>query len=181
LDAELLHDKAEAQRIAAAIDDLEDAVTNVIADTRRERRNPHQRGIDLGEVVRERLAFWEVLTRAQQRTLDVRLHPGLLPVDAPRHDLQELVDVLVGNILRHTPSGRAARVTTAPGSHGGAHLIVEDAGLGFSPNAGGAARGSGLGLEIARRVARDSGGTVALGRSDLGGALFDVELGPAKR
>ncbi len=180
LDAELLHDKAEAQRIAAAIDDLEDAVTNVIADTRRERRNPHQRGIDLGEVVRERLAFWEVLTRAQQRTLDVRLHPGLLPVDAPRHDLQELVDVLVGNILRHTPSGRAARVTTAPGRHGGAHLSVEDAGLGFSPNAGGAARGSGLGLEIARRVARDSGGTVALGRSDLGGALVDVELGPAK-
>jgi signal transduction histidine kinase len=180
LDAERLRDKAEAQRIAAAIDDLEDAVTNVIADTRRERTDPQRRGVDLGEVVRERLEFWEVLTRAQQRPLDVRLHPVPLVVDAHRRDVQELVDVLVGNLLRYTPSGRAARVTTMARAHGGAHLIVEDAGPGFSPNASGAGRGSGLGLEIARRVARDSGGMVAVGRSDLGGAWVDVELGPPR-
>ena len=43
LDAELLHDKAEAKRITDAIDDLENAVTNVIADTRRERSSSERR------------------------------------------------------------------------------------------------------------------------------------------
>jgi signal transduction histidine kinase len=178
LDAERLQDGSEAQRIMSAVDDLEEAVTNVIADTRREGRQPEHRDADLSEVVRERLAFWEVLARAQRRPLDVRLHPHALPVHARRHDLQQLVDVLVDNVLRHSPAGGAARVTTAPRSHGGARLVVEDTGPGFANRALRKAGGSGRGLEIARRVARNAGGAVTLGRSDLGGARVEVELGP---
>lgn len=180
LDAERLQDPAEAQRIMSAVDDLEEAVTNVIADTRRERREPEQRDADLGEVVRERIAFWEVLARAQRRPLDLRLHPGALPVDARRHDVQQLVDVLIDNVLRHSPAGGAARVTTAAGSHGGGRLVVEDTGSGFANRTLRQAGGSGRGLEIARRVARDAGGAVMLGHSDLGGARVEVELGPPR-
>ncbi len=61
LDAELLQDKVEARRIMAAVDDLEAAVTNVIADTRRERGSVDLRGADLTDVVHGRMAFWEVL------------------------------------------------------------------------------------------------------------------------
>lgn len=179
LDAELLADKAEAARITAAVDDLEDAVTNVIADTRRERTRGEQPDVDLGEIVRERLAFWEVLTRAQERILEIRLHTERVPVAVHRHELEELVDVLVGNVLRHTIAGCALRVTTEPGSDGGGRLVVEDAGAGF--HGGGtatAARSSGRGLEIARRIASGAGGTLTLGVSDLGGACVDVELAP---
>ncbi|HTL87657.1 MAG TPA: HAMP domain-containing sensor histidine kinase [Acidimicrobiia bacterium] len=177
LDAELLRDKDEAKRITNAIDDLENAVTSVIADTRRERHDPEQSGVDLAEVVRERLAFWGVLTRAQQRTLVVHLYPDPLTVDVRRRDLEEVIDVLIGNVLRHTAPGCAVGVTTTPRFGGGGHLIVEDAGSGLRADDSGATRGSGRGLEIARRIAHAAGGAVTLDGSDLGGARVDVELG----
>jgi signal transduction histidine kinase len=180
LDAELLHDKDEAQRISDAVDDLEAVVTSVIAETRGERRQPEPRGVDLGEAVRERMAFWSVLARGQQRAIEIRLHDGALPVNARRHDVQELLDVLVGNVLRHTAPGSAARVTTEPRPQGGGRLVIEDAGPGFEPNGREPARGTGLGLDIARRVAFEAGGSLALGRSDLGGARVDVDLGPLR-
>jgi signal transduction histidine kinase len=95
---------------------------------------------------------------------------GPLPVDAHRHDVQELLDVVVGNVLRHTPPGRDARVTTIPRPDGGGCLVVEDAGPGLDANANDPPRGTGLGLAIARRVALEAGGLLALGRSDLGEA-----------
>ncbi len=179
LDAELLSDEAESQRIMAAVDDLETAVTFVIADTRRD-RSPDERGADLTDVVRERIAFWEVLARAQRRPLDLCLASEPLRVDARRHDLQQLVDVLLDNVLRHTPAGGAARVTSAPGAHGGARFVVEDAGPGVAAPALKSAKGTGRGLEIARRVARDSAGSLTIAKSDLGGARVEVELGPAR-
>jgi signal transduction histidine kinase len=180
LDAELLSDEAESQRIMAAVDDLETAVTFVIADTRRDRRSPDERGADLTDVLRERIAFWEVLARAQRRPLDLCLHPAPLRVDARRHDLQQLIDVLLDNVLRHTPAGGAARVTSEPGTQGGARFVVEDAGPGVAGPVLETAKGTGRGLEIARRVARDSSGSLTIGKSDLGGARVEVALGPAR-
>jgi signal transduction histidine kinase len=177
LDAELLRDPFEAQRIMAAVDDLESAVTNVIADTRQERRPTASHAVDVGEVLRDRLAFWEVLARAQGRALELHLERDPLPVRAPRRDVQQLVDVLVDNVLRHTPSGRTARVSIMRTPNGGAHLVVEDAGPGFARSSR-ASKGSGRGIEIARRIAHDSGGSLSTGRSDLGGARVDIELGP---
>jgi signal transduction histidine kinase len=179
LDAELLDASAEAERIGHAIDDLENAVTNVIADTRRERNHSDERGVDLNAVVRDRLTYWNVLTRAQQRTLDVHLHGGPLPVDLRRRDVEELLDILLGNVLRHTAPGRPARVTTIQQAGGGGHLIVEDAGAGFDRNSAAAPRSSGRGLEIAQRIALSANGTLTRGRSELGGARVDVELGSA--
>jgi signal transduction histidine kinase len=180
LDAERLRDHDEKRRIMAAVDDLEEAVTAVIAETRGERPRSTDAGADFSAVVRDRIAFWEVLARAQRRPLELRLHPDALFVAASRHDLQQLVDVLVDNVLRHTPAGGSARVTTAPGSPAGAILVVEDAGPGFAARGRREPRGSGLGLDIARRIARDAGGTVTLGHSDLGGARVSVELGPPR-
>ena len=178
LDAELLSDKAESARISAAVDELEQVVTSVIAETRGERRQPEPRGVDLDQAVRERMAFWSVLARGQGRTVEVVTNGEPLLVDVHRHDVQELLDVLVGNVLRHTPSGRAARVTTAPRPGGGGCVVVEDAGPGFDSDEHTRARGTGLGLDIARRIAHEAGGTLILGRSDLGGARVEVELGP---
>lgn len=179
LDAERLTDEAEAKRISAAVDDLEDVVTSVIAETRGGRRAPETRGVDLVEAVRERMAFWNVLARGQGRAVEVRLHEQPLPVDAHRRDVQELLDVLVGNVLRHTPAGCSARVTIESRPNGGGRLVVEDAGPGFDANANDRAPGTGLGLDIARRIASAAGGTLVLGRSELGGARIAVELGSA--
>jgi signal transduction histidine kinase len=179
LAVEHVRDNDEAERLTTAVDDLEDAVTNIIADTRRGERASSARGVDLTIVVRERLAFWTVLTRAQRRAFETALHDGPLEVDARRRDVEELVDVVVGNVLRHTEPWCAARVTTTRGATGGGHLIVEDAGSGLHANTS-TSRGSGRGLDIARRIAGDSGGTVMIGQSDLGGTRVDIELGPCQ-
>jgi signal transduction histidine kinase len=179
LDAERLRDEDEKRWIMTAVDDLEQAVTAVIAETRRERPRSAA-GTDFSAVVRERVAFWDVLARAQRRPFEIRLHPGALFVAMSRHDLQQLVDVLVDNVLRHTPAGGAARLTTMPRSPAGATLVVEDAGPGFPARGRREPRGSGLGLEIARRIALAAGGSVTLGHSDLGGARVAVELGPPR-
>jgi signal transduction histidine kinase len=180
LDVERLHDQAEAGRLSAAVDDLEEAVTNIIADTRRGERDLETRCVDLTSIVRDRLQFWNVLTRAQQRAFETNLTEHPVEVDARRRDVEELVDVVVGNVLRHTEPDCRARVTTIGRAGGGGHLIVEDAGPGVN-GATSTIRGSGRGLEIARRIAGESGGTVTIGHSDLGGARVDVELGPATR
>jgi len=179
LDAEQLGDEAEARRITAAVDELEDAVTRVIADTRRERPVAPPRGIDLGAVVAERTAFWEVLARAQRRQLTVALDPAEIIADARRDDVRQLVDVLLDNVLRHTPAGTPARVSTKASGDGGGRLVVEDAGPGLRGRAARRSRGSGLGLEIARRIARDAHGSLSIGRSELGGLRVEVVLGPA--
>jgi signal transduction histidine kinase len=179
LAVERLDDKDEASQLTTAVDDLEDAVTNIIADTRRGERDSSTRGVDLTTVVRERLKFWTVLTRAQQRAFETSLHDGPLEVDARQRDVEELVDVVVGNVLRHTEPSCSARITTTPGAIGGGHLIVEDAGAGLQTHTL-TSRGSGRGLEIARRIAGDSGGTVLIGQSDLGGTRVDIELGPSR-
>lgn len=178
LDAERLSDGDEAARIRAAVDDLEEAVTSVIADTRRDRRSPEDHSVELGEIVRERVAFWEVLARAQQRPLELCLHPQPLSVRARRRDVQQLVDVLVDNVLRHTHAALPLRVSTQPRAGGGGFLIVEDGGPGLAARSMKRAQGSGRGVEIARRIARDSGGALTFGRSDLGGTRAEVELGP---
>ncbi len=180
LDAELLRDETESKMIAAAADELEGAVTSLIADTRADRRAATPRGVELGAAVRERMAFWDVLARGQGRTISVFVGDEPLFIDARRRDVHELVDVLVGNVMRHTPAGCAARVTTLARAGGGGHLVVEDAGAGFAGTPDTAAPGSGLGLDIARRLAGEAGGAITLGPSVLGGGRVDVELGPAK-
>jgi signal transduction histidine kinase len=176
LDIELLDDEADVRRITRAIDDIENAVTNVIADTRRERADNERRTADLARTVRERSSFWGVLMRAQDRVFEVRDAPLPLPVYARRREVEEVVDVLLGNVLRHTAPGVAVRVTTEPRPGGGGRLIVEDAGAGFAARA--ATRGRGRGLNIAHRIAHDSGGAVTSRVSDLGGARFDADFGP---
>ncbi|WP_407547886.1 HAMP domain-containing sensor histidine kinase [Streptomyces sp. Pv4-95] len=162
LDAETLRDPAEAERIATSVAALELGVDEVIRRARRPLSDSAPTA-DLSAITRDRTAFWLPLAEDQDRTVEVHTPPGPLPVRVPRDELAAALDALIGNVLDHTPHGTPFRVTVR--SRGdAAELLIQDDGPGFATSdtaeRGISGAGStGLGLDIARRTAQESGGT----------------------
>lgn len=175
---------AAAAPVMRHVDALEQAITELIQDTRQGDVGVAE-VCDAAGVLAERVAFWRVLAEDQNRPLRTHLAGGPLPVRVPAADLAACLDALLANIFAHTPDGTAFAVTLAPRKGGGAVVSVDDAGPGF----GGAdplrrglshAGSTGLGLDIARQTAQASGGGLRADRSEImGGARVVVELGPA--
>jgi signal transduction histidine kinase len=134
-------------------------------------------------VIAGRAAFWRPLAEDQDRQMSVQVTPGPVFVQVSREDLVACADVLLENVFTHTPEGVALAVRLSRRAGGGAWLVVADDGPGFPPG-GPVRRGlsgggsTGLGLDIARRVAESSGGTMTLGRSAAGGGCVTLGLGP---
>ncbi len=179
LDAEALHDPADAERVGNHVTQLERMLTAVIHAARRPQREGRMPSSDAREVVRERVSFWSALAEDQRRTDSVSLPAGPLPVRCSAEDLAAAVDALVENVIAHTPEGTDFAVTLVPIPYG-ARLTVSDEGPGLPDEAavrGRSDRGSsGLGLDIARRCAEGSGGRMTLGSNASGGASITLEL-----
>jgi signal transduction histidine kinase len=139
---------------------------------------------DVGKVVAERVDFWSALADDQGRTLRLALPERPLRARLDETELTDVVDVLIDNVFAHTDEGVGLEVWLVPRADGAVVLTVEDGGPGL-PSADVIERGSsgagstGLGLDIVRRAAVASGGSLELGRSRLGGALIRLVLGPA--
>ena len=185
IDAESLRDDFERARMLVDVDALEGTVDDVIVAARR----PVPTGLvtcDAVAVVAERTAFWRPLAEDTERMMTVELADGELPVRVTADDLRACMDVLLENDFSHTPDGVAMDVRLSARAAGGAWLVVSDDGPGF-PDTGPAERGSstggstGLGLDIVRRAAEASGGTLTIGRSASGGGAVTVGLGAATR
>ncbi|MDN3351492.1 HAMP domain-containing sensor histidine kinase [Actinomadura sp. DC4] len=180
LELESLRDPAEAARAEASVAALERAVSQIIADTRRPARESTGR-CDAAEVVADRVRFWTVLAEDQDRPLTAPSPPGPLPVAVSREDLATCVDALLGNVFAHTPEGTGLTVSLDPRPSGGARLTVADEGPGFGPadpleRGVSGAGSSGLGLDIVRRTAESSGGSLSVGDSPTGGAQVTLDL-----
>ncbi len=183
LDAEGLHDPDEAARILAHVATLDRAVTGVIENARRPaevvptdvRRGP--RGCRPSGFLgcagrRSAAAHGPHGHRRSPARRRVPGRPGRLRRRADRQRLR-------AHARRHRISYRPVRVGAEPR---GTLLVVGDAGPGLGDperlRRGVSGAGStGLGLDIARRVAIESGGSLSFGRSPLGGAEVRVELG----
>ncbi|MGV9777569.1 HAMP domain-containing protein [Streptosporangium sp. NPDC003464] len=182
LEAETLRDKDEAARVGEAVDSVERMVTQVIREARRFDRGGAP-SCDAAQVVGDRVAFWSALAEDQDRPLRLDLADGPITVGVSGPELAACVDLLLENVFAHTPDGTPFTVELAAGPEGGARLVIADEGAGFAlpdPVGRGASGGSstGLGLDIARRTAEDSGGWLRAGSSPSGGAEVTLELGP---
>ncbi|GAA0803783.1 HAMP domain-containing sensor histidine kinase [Spirilliplanes yamanashiensis] len=182
LEAESLADPADAARITDHVDALQRAVTDLIEQARRrsDDRPAAEQRCDATAIVRDRVAFWQVLADDTGRAVTAALPDGPLPVAVAWDDLAAALDALLGNVFAHTPDGTdfSVRLAAAPG--GGATLEVADAGPGFpggaAPARGDSGAGStGLGLDIARRAAA----TFRAGNAPGGGAAVTLTLPPA--
>ena len=144
---------------------------------------PEPLSCDAAEVIRERVAFWSALAEDEGRDLRLAGAEQPAPVTVPAAELRSALDSLLGNVFRHTPEGTAFAVDVHR-ERDALYILVSDAGPGI-PDADAALRrghghggpgSTGLGLDIARRVAESTGGGVTIGRSMLGGTEVRIML-----
>lgn len=183
IDAESLRDEAERDQLTIDIDALTRTVNNIIREARRPSASGGRVACDAVQVVQERTQFWQALAEDQGRYMTVAIDTDWLPVRVPTQDLTACVDILLENVFAHTPEGVSFGVRLTGRAGGGAWLVVADEGpgfgVGYSATRGSSGRGStGLGLDIARRIAEASGGSLTIGRSPYGGAAITLALGP---
>ena len=166
-------------RIARAVARMERLVRFFLV-LAREGRQPADVGkIELAALVREVVDEHDALAAppAPRWMVDV---PATAAVHAARDVVLTLVHNLVGNAIKHTPSGRIRLIWTAPGT-----LQIDDDGPGFAdlaPARGvettARATGYGVGLELMRRLCRLHGWEVQRGVSEWGGAQVRVVFDP---
>lgn len=126
--------------------------------------------------------------------IDMRLPTSLPNISVDAQRVEQILNNLVSNALRHTPDGGKIAVELLAAA-GQVVLTVRDSGAGISPQAlpyifdrfyradKSRARlegGTGLGLAIARKIAEAHGGTLTGDNHPDGGAIFTLKL-PAKR
>jgi signal transduction histidine kinase len=130
----------------------------------------------------------------KQVTLDTPVAEGLQEVWGDSARLEQALQNLVANALRHTPEGGQITLLAEPAGEG-ARLIVRDTGPGIPDGhmahifdrfyKADASRtdpysktGSGLGLSIVKAIVELHGGTVAAANTPGGGAEFTILLPP---
>jgi signal transduction histidine kinase len=185
LQAERLSSEQDRQSLGSAVDRMQEAVDGLIVAVRKggspasgEATSAARKG-DLASVVTRRLDFWRVLASEQGRKIGTAIDARPLPVHASEDELGSMFDGLLGNVFAHTPAATAFEVRVALITDH-AVLTVGDAGPGFAPGFDPTRRGvsgggsTGLGLDIARRLAEKNEGRLRTGRSPLGGAQVEV-------
>ena len=186
LQAETLGDADEAQNLLADITRMENAVDRMIEAARHPASaTPSPKLTDLGEVVRHRASFWQVLAEDQGRPTAVLIEPGEHVVAISEEELGALVDVLIENVFAHTAAGSGYVVRVGDRSDERIQLTVEDSGRGFRDlsvtRRGRSSTGStGLGLDIVAKAAERSGGVMQIGKTPTGGAEIVVVFGRAE-
>jgi signal transduction histidine kinase len=180
LTADSLADQEAREQVHETVARLRDEVDRIIRRPPASATRVVEKG-DAGQVLRERLAFWGALADDTGREWSHRAPAEPVPLDVPGEDLAAAVDVLLGNVFAHTPAGAAFAVTLADRPEA-VELTVDDAGPGIADGGAALRRGAsgagstGLGLDIARRLAEGTGGTVRISSSPLGGARVELVL-----
>jgi signal transduction histidine kinase len=163
-----------------AVAQMEQEVDKIIREARRPAPGEPS-SCDAAEVLAERMDFWSALADDQLREWHLVGADVPVPVPVGRPDLIAAADALLGNIFLHTGQGTEFAITLHAGD-GVVAIFFADAGPGIAdPDAalqrGRSGRGStGLGLDIARRVAESAGGELRIDRSALGGAQVQMWL-----
>lgn len=168
---------AEVDRLAAIIDEL-------LMLSRAEDRELQGEHVDLADAVRRAVLRWGAAAESRQITL-TPVYEGIGAAWCARADVDRTLDVLIENALSYSPVGGDVTI-----SGGAGRIEVSDRGPGLAPgedeivferfHRGRAGRqgpaGNGLGLAIARTLARAWHGDASLANRPGGGAIAVLEF-----
>ncbi|ACG74439.1 integral membrane sensor signal transduction histidine kinase [Anaeromyxobacter sp. K] len=141
---------------------------------------------DLAALCQEVAALHEGV--ASERGLELSVEGDGVSVRGDRRKLKQVLINLVQNAVEASAPGGEVVLEVAPAADGGARVRVLDRGAGVDPALGDAvfhpgvtskAKGSGLGLTVARAIARQHGGDLALAPRPDGGTAAELVL-PAR-
>jgi signal transduction histidine kinase len=130
--------------------------------------------------------------REREITVAVSVTPPDLSIWGDAQRLEQALQNLAANALRHTPN-RGRLELRAEQAQRGARLVVRDTGPGIPPehllrvfdrfykvdasrSAAAANPGSGLGLSIVRAIVERHGGRVTASNAPQGGAMFEISI-----
>jgi len=185
-------DPEVAEELDAALAEL-DRLTHIIEEllqlSQAGERSAGGERLALGELGARAAGRWDALAAEKEQRLvaDGRGASGAAWLS--RADADRILDALVENAIKYSPPGSAIEVATLAGG-----VEVRDRGPGIADGEeeqvferfhrgvagrGGGAPGTGLGLTIARELARTWGGDVTLRRRDGGGTVAVLTLPPA--
>jgi signal transduction histidine kinase len=131
-------------------------------------------------------------TRERRITIARRIDPEDLEVRGDPQRLEQALQNLASNALRHTPDGGSIELR-ASASGNGVRIGVADSGPGIPPehlprvfdrfykadpsrSVSAASSGSGLGLSIVKAIVERHGGTISAVNTPSGGAMFEIVL-----
>ena len=183
--------RRQAEFISASAEDLLRLVDELLDLAKAEsgRLEPAVAPVDLGELFEELRGTTAPLLSRPGVRLVVEPPRGIGTLDTDRTLLRHVLRNLLSNAVKFTESGTVSM--TATGEGGVARIAVRDSGVGIAEDdqprvfeeffqVRGAlqsqAKGSGLGLPFARRVARVLGGDLLLTSAPGQGSTFTVEL-----
>ena len=184
LEADDTHDLAG--RIAENARKLDRLVTNLLDMDRLARGivTPKLEPTDVAELVRSVVLETDLI---EQTRLSLDLQRVVIPLDPAK--IERVVENLLANTARHTPSNAHVWVSVRP-EDGGATVCVEDSGVGVpaeiresifepfqqGPSAPQHSPGVGVGLTLVRRFAELHGGRAWVEEREGGGASFRIFL-----
>ncbi len=171
----------EIDRLSAIVDEL------LILSRAGEHELPGER-LDLGVAALRAAERWRASAEDRGLTIELEDPSGRAEGWCAAADLERSIDALVENALAYSPAGSTVTIAAASG-----RIEIRDRGPGLSPgeeeavferfSRGSAglrgAKGTGLGLPIARELTRQWGGEVRLRNREGGGLVATIELARA--
>jgi two-component system sensor histidine kinase FlrB len=184
-----LRDRPDTQRlarqVAQGIVDLNHLVTNLLEFTRTQ--VPRQAIVDCGAVLEDALRYTADLRAAHGVTVTRRYDPATPAAHADPELLRPVLLNLIRNAVQAMPGGGAVTVGVA-GAGDAVDVMVTDTGPGipetehetiFRPFYTTRAKGTGLGLAVARELVQAMGGSLGVTSVVGAGACFTVRLAAA--
>lgn len=185
---------AEYETMAASVieecDRLQDIINTMLMISKTEAGvvNPSHEIFDLAALVREACELFEITAEDASLTLTCDLPDACIFCGDARM-LQRMLANLLDNAIKYTPPGGKIETSLAVCQKGEAILEIRDTGIGISSEAlphiferfyrGDQSRsesGVGLGLSLARAIARAHGGDITVASAPDRGSSFTVRL-----